>query len=307
MGQSNGKEQSFEIDARNEVARLDMAFGLASIVRPARSGLEKKAIEKKQPWKGGEVTFKGIELDDNEFGVLLALLVIAEKNPILKKGRESQGLLPVTRKTNLASDADVVTINTTYAEIRRILDLKSDGRNNNDAIFSSITTLATIVVEASFDDDRAFTHLIGNGTGEENKSLSLTLSYRLTRALLGEGSYAAIEMRTFRKLRGTSRVLYAYMCAWCIECNCQKQTSIIRLVERVYGRSSNELSASSMKNYRRAIRNGFKQIEQISDKFNFRVVGEIVAVQKITPRTGLHRQPYLATPTKLRKSYCSEI
>lgn len=289
MGQSKGNKLSLEIDARNEVARLDMAFGLASIVRPARAGLVRKAIEKRQPWNGGEITIKGNELDDHDFGVLLALLVIGEQKPTLQKGCEVEGLLPIKRKANLAESADVVTIHTTFGEIRNILGLKSDGRKNNDAIWSSITTLATMVVEANADDNWSFTHLIGNGKGEGNKTFSLTLSYRLTRALLGEGSYAAIDMHVFRSLpSGTTRVLYAVMCAWCIERKCQKQVSLMKLVERVYGRSEAEISSSSLKNYRRSIRNGLKQIEAVAEKFKFRAVGEIVTVQKITPRTGLH-------------------
>jgi hypothetical protein len=246
-----------EIDARGKVARLDMPIGLSSIVRPHRKGAAKRNIEVTQSWKGGEIKLKGIALSDHDLGVLLALLVIAaQSNPEPVLGSFVEGILNPkyieleevkSGITNVASEQQVVTVITSYAEICRILGVKECGDVNN-AIFQSLEDLAGVVLSAKAGVRRAFTNLIYNGTSN-NKSLSVTLCYRLTIGLLsiGSDSYAPIDMKIFVALpKGVPRIIYTWILAWFSGAHGKRRIGINRLIGHVWGEDNLHKNASTI-------------------------------------------------------------
>jgi len=283
MALSN-QQISLAIDGRKEVARLDMATGLVSIARPLKTGAQRMAFIKKQRWKGGEVTMRGIAQDDHDLAVLLAFIVLAEQqNNNFCAGKDVESLLPETKYTNAADELIVITVNTSYVEVCRVLGIKVCG-SANSAIWQSLCNLATIVVDATSNGEEALTHLIIFGNGIGNKSLSVTLSYRLTRALLGDGSYGAIEMNVFRNIpRGAARILYVWLISWCGgHYGTRVPIGLNRLVEHVWGESVEKLSQNTRKDRRRVIRNSLREIERASNEImTCKFVDDNVVIQRL--------------------------
>lgn len=275
---------SREIDAREEVARYDMAFGIASIARPLKKGSVRTAFIKKQGWKGGVICIRGITPDDHDLGVLLAFIVLAEQQrPERQQGREVAELLLPTKQKNAAADLDVVTVAITYAAVRQILGLKSDSGTNNAAIWQSLCNLATIVIDAQADGKIALTHLIRPSRGTANETLTVTLSYRLTRALLGEGSYGAIDMKAFRALPGgATRILFVWFCSWFGGSRGNRRVGLNKLVEIVWGEPTTKMAVNDIKNRRRAVRNSLTSIQYQSGHWRFDIgVNDNVTVKRI--------------------------
>jgi hypothetical protein len=210
------------MDARNDVSRQDMALGLASFVRPVVRGKRGWIEGIKQVWNGGVLELNGPELDAGDLGVLLALLALALREQAdggaeLAKGRDVAGLLPVTSSrpgANNAADNDAMTLQTTLADIcREIGRDPSDGRAHA-AIRTSIKRLQGFVVEARSGDQWATTHLITGAAGRGKGAVSVALSYRLTRAVMGDGSYGRVRMEVWRELSPTAQCLYHFLACW---------------------------------------------------------------------------------------------
>ncbi|MES9811654.1 MAG: hypothetical protein ABW161_02625 [Candidatus Thiodiazotropha sp.] len=115
-----------EIDARQDVARQDMALGLAGLVRSAirlKPGERRAYIEGlRQRWNGGVIEISGPEIDADDLGVLLALLAIAgREGGNVRPGGDVPGLLPATTRTgeNAARESSTITVCTTMAEVCR--------------------------------------------------------------------------------------------------------------------------------------------------------------------------------------------
>ena len=209
-----------EIDARNGIARQDMAFGLAPFIRPQIRGQRAYIEGVSQPWNGGILEISGPQIDSDDLGVLLALLTIAVQNEQscgqLVAGQQAEGLIPEDRAApaNKALQNDSARVETTMAEICRQLGRNPEDGSAHRAIRASIKRLAAVVVEARSGEDWAATHLIAGAAGRGRGAVRVKLSYRLTRALIGEGSYSRIKMETWRSLAPVARVLYHWLCAW---------------------------------------------------------------------------------------------
>jgi hypothetical protein len=208
------------MDARQGVARQDMALGLAPFVKPAIRGKRGWVEGVKQQWNGGTLELAGPELDAGDLGVLLALLALAlraaaDKEPHLESGREVKGILPEPGgKPNAASEKDVLPMQTTLASIcREIGRDPADGRAHT-AIRNSLKRLQGVVIEARSGNDWASTHLISGAAGRGKAAVSITLNYRLTRAVLGTASYGRIRMSVWRQLSPVGQCLYHWLACW---------------------------------------------------------------------------------------------
>lgn len=272
---------SAAIDARNDVARFDMACGLASLARPLKTGARREAFHIKQKWNGGSLDIVGVALSDYDLGVLLALIVLAEKQqPEPQLGSEISNLLPATTEENLAKGLEVVTINTSFAAIKKILGVTTDDGNTNDVIWESLRLLATTVVDARDGKRRAITHLISYGKGLED-SLSVTLSYRLTRALMGAGSYAAIKMDVFARLpRGTVRILYVWLSSWYGGALGARAVGINTLVESVWDDKVHKMTSSTLKDRRRVVREALQHIQSADKDWQVELNGDCATITR---------------------------
>jgi hypothetical protein len=290
------KKVSLEIDAREGVVRLDMAIGLSAIAKPFKHKAIRGAFDITRDWKGDAVNFKGVELNDNDMGIMLALMSIAQKMkpavhfPELPKPKLDQesdketSLIPHDLKSsqkkaedNAALQCDVVTIDASFKDICDELEIKSDSSAFNKVIRESVARLATIVVTGMSGSDWAITHLIENAKSEDmKKSLRVTLSYRLTYALIGSASYGAVDMKVFNKLpHGAARILYVWIVCWFGAAKKARVVGLNKLVCHAYGieidvkgepiNKKEKMSESTLKDRRRTVRHGLKCIQKLSN------------------------------------------
>ena len=209
------------MDARQGVARQDMALGLAPFLKPVIRGKRGWIEGIKQSWNGGVLELAGPELDAGDLGVLLALLALALRNtagagPRLEPGRAVQGMLPEESggKRNAAADEDVLPLQTTLAAICREVGRDPEDGRAHAAIRASIKRLQGVVIEARSGDAWASTHLIAGAAGRGKGAVSVALNYRLTRAVLGTASYSRIRMSVWRRLSPVGQVLYHWLACW---------------------------------------------------------------------------------------------
>jgi hypothetical protein len=274
-----------DIDVRERVARNDMAFGLTSIVRALRRGAKREYVELSQSWGGGVIQIAGPVIDDWDLGVLLVLETLALRNPQNKQlGKQVHNLLPQPKEgrlteDNTASEHETITIRTSLADICNELEVGDDGPTRA-AIRKSIRRLTSIVVEAEHGDRWALTHLIQGVVGKGRNSVEVTLSYRLTRAILGSGSYARIYLRSYRALpAGAPRVLYAWLCAWFAASYGERTILLGTLARHVYGEEGVDWKA---RDHRRAVRKALRVLP--SGEFRAREgEGGLVTIERFRP------------------------
>jgi hypothetical protein len=211
------------MDARQGVARQDMALGLAPFIRPVIRGKRGWVEGVKQRWNGGVLELAGPELDAGDLGVLLALLSLAlrasadEDESHLEPGRAVKGILPEAGgkgKPNAAAEKDVLPMQTTLAAICREIGRNPEDGRAHAAIRTSIKRLQGVVIEARSGEQWASTHLIAGAAGRGKAAVSITLNYRLTRAVLGTASYGRIRMSVWRQLSPVSQCLYHFLACW---------------------------------------------------------------------------------------------
>lgn len=194
---------SREMDARQEVARHDLATAMAKITVPSVRG-RRWMVETKVAY--GEVVLEIASpvLDMADIGVLLALLCIAARengSGLTKAGGQSPGLLPAVRlgERNLASEIDCTMVECTVHNLAGVL-----GRNIRDgrtarAIRRSLIRLGQVVITATKKEgDWAATHLL-HAVSKRGGRLVVGLNYRATLVIAGGGQYAAIPMMQWRQ------------------------------------------------------------------------------------------------------------
>ena len=208
------------MDARQGVARQDMALGLAPFVKPVIRGKRGWIEGIKQSWNGGVLELAGPELDAGDLGVLLALLALALRaaagdEPHLESGHEIKGMLPESGgKPNAAGDEDVLRLQATLAAICREVGRDPEDGRAHAAIRASIKRLQGVVIEARSGDAWASTNLVAGQAGRGKGAVSIALNYRLTRAVLGTASYGRIRMSVWRRLSPVGQCLYHWLSCW---------------------------------------------------------------------------------------------
>jgi hypothetical protein len=205
-----------------------MALGLAPFIKPVIRGKRGWLEGVKQQWNGGVLELAGPELDARDLGVLLALLAIAlrvadesvadENEPQLEPGHKVSGMLPTPRgpwgTPNAAAEKDVLAMQTTLASICREIGRDPEDGRAHAAIRASIKRLQGVVIEARSGEQWASTHLIAGAAGRGKAAVSITLNYRLTRAVLGTASYGRIRMSVWRQLSPVGQCLYHWLACW---------------------------------------------------------------------------------------------
>ncbi|WP_197033057.1 replication protein C, IncQ-type [Thiomonas sp. FB-Cd] len=233
-----------------------MAFGLAGMVRPtirAERNQHGKLVSSrryldgvKQKWNGGEISLSGPELDAFDLRVLLACQSLALQSAHnakylddrLENGVDVKGLLAAPRKAgdaNMADELPTFSLTTTMSAVSEAIGRKPRDGQAHAAIRASLQRLASIVVTATKGNKGAFTHLIAGGAFYGRHAVRLTLSYRLTQALLGEGSYGRIHMSEFIKLTPVGQIVYHWLSCWRPGAGAPRTIKLDRLAEHVWG------------------------------------------------------------------------
>ncbi len=290
------------MDARNGIARQDMALGLASFVRPVIRGKRGWIEGVKQSWNGGTLEINGPEMDAGDLGVLLALLALALRQQAdggaeLAKGRDIAGMLPNPDGrdgANNAADSDALTLQTTLADICREIGRDPDDGRAHAAIRASIKRLQGFVIEARDDDQWATTHLVAGAAGRGKGAVNIALSYRLTRAVLGEGSYGRMRMAVWRELSPTAQCLYHFLACWRPGHGQCPTIGLDTLAKHVWGEAP--ATGAAMRDRRRMLRVALSELPP--DEWAIQEQGKALRIE----RKSIDTQPepvFLPTPTRV--------
>lgn len=194
-----------EIDARNEIARQDLATAnaLADLVTPRVSGRRRAYIETACVWRGVRIEIRGPEIDPTDLGVLLALLALAIRDvrdiaPGVSRGE----LIPADRRDeNSVAPLDSLNVQTTVAEIARMIGRDPRDGRARAAIRAAVSRLASVVMTPIADEDWGVTHLI-RGAVARGGAVTASLNYRATKVIVGGGQWTPIDMARWRSARG---------------------------------------------------------------------------------------------------------
>lgn len=193
-----------EMDARHEVARHELCCAMARLCSPRIRGRKRIYIEIATEYRGVKVEIKGPELDSFDLGVLLAIYALAAKDVTDRDTCESRALLADDPKRsgqpNAAAAMDSLRVRTNVAEVAEIVG--RDGRDGDarKRIRESIARLMSFTVAGTRGETWGATHLIERAADALGQ-LTIDLDYRATRAVLGEGQWAAISMQRWRECR----------------------------------------------------------------------------------------------------------
>lgn len=208
-----------EIDARQHIARQDLATAFAEIFTPRIRG-QRRVVDVVRKYREVTVCISGPELDAGDLGVLLALLVIAEKDVTdTAPAHTRAGLIPASQRgeENAAAVLDSVGVQTSVAEVAQMIGRDPrDGRAAR-AVRRSLKYLMMVVIEATRGEMWGATHLVGIVAGRGGW-LSVSLNYRATKAVMGSGQWAPVDMRRWVGATEVERILMHRLAAHCVGC-----------------------------------------------------------------------------------------
>lgn len=193
-----------EIDARHEVARHELCCAMFRLCSPRIRGRKRVYVEAKAKYHDVDVSIKGPELDAGDLGVLLALHAIAERDASDRESCETRGMLAPDAghagQRNAAARMESLRVCTTIAEVAAMTGAgKRDGLARR-RIRAAIERLMGYTIAGSSGDQWGATHMIQRAS-ERRGHVTIDLDYRATRAVLGEGQWAAISMRQWRECK----------------------------------------------------------------------------------------------------------
>lgn len=248
---------ALEIDARNRVARQDLATAFAAIYTPRVVG-QRLYIETSALYHGVVIRISGPEIDPTDLGVLLSIVTIAgSAHSNVRPGAECGSLLPHPpaehdgrAKPNAAAGEGSVMVETSIHAIATMIG--RDGRDGQAAraIRASLRRLMSIVISAERGEEWGITHLLRSSVGRGG-SVEIDLNYRATRAVTGEGQWAPLDMTRFRDAGPLERILMHRLAAHCV--GHPLLVTIDRLVEVCWTRPPK--NAADKRKRRQLIRN----------------------------------------------------
>ncbi|MDA8254114.1 MAG: replication protein C, IncQ-type [Betaproteobacteria bacterium] len=226
-----------------------MAIGLAGLFRPVIRGKRGWLEGLRQQWNGGFLEFAGPELDSKDMLVLLAIQHLALRE--LNAGQAQRvdgaaaGLIPAekNRHGNRAVEAQAIGLQTSMAEMCRAIGRDPDDGRAHTSIRASLKRLQGVVVEARSGEEWATSNLIRGGAGRGRGAVTVSLNFRLTRAVLGECSYSRIDVLQLAELPPVAQILVAWLCCWRPGHGKCPSITIDSLCRHVWGRGSDAADA----------------------------------------------------------------
>ncbi|SCC92968.1 Replication C family protein (modular protein) [Thiomonas sp. X19] len=296
------------MDARAGIARQDMPLGLSGLVKPVvrlKKGKDGKPARRgyienlRQSWNGGEIILNGPEIDAQDLGVLLACAALAlrdaDRHADLKQSVDIEDLLatPPKNQPNAAADKLTFTLETTLAALCREIGRDPEDGRAHQMIRDSFVRLSSIVTTATSGACGAFTHLIKGGAWEGRNAVSVTLNYRLTRAMLGEGSFGRVRMQVFRNLSPVGQVLYHWLACWRPGYGTCPPIGLDTLARHVWGEDAKGATARER---RQQLRKALAELP--TDEWSVGIDRQLVRIE----RKNIEFSPepvFLATPTRV--------
>lgn len=296
------------MDARAGIARQDMPLGLSGLVKPVvrlKKGKDGKPARRgyienlRQSWNGGEIILNGPEIDAQDLGVLLACAALAlrdaDRHADLKQSVDIEGLLatPPKNQPNAAADKLTFTLETTLAALCREIGRDPDDGRAHQMIRDSLVRLSGIVTTATSGARGAFTHLIAGGAWEGRNAVSVTLNYRLTRAMLGEGSFGRVRMQVFRNLSPVGQVLYHWLACWRPGYGTCPPIGLDTLARHVWGEDA---KGAMVRRRRQQLRDALAELP--IDEWSVGIGKQVVHIER--KNIDCSKEPvFLSTPTRV--------
>jgi hypothetical protein len=234
-----------------------MAMGLTSLFRPLPDGAIRQEVVIEQNFARARLVFRGVSMNIFEQGVFFAVLALALRGGESREAGRSDMLPTLPRADlpdvkshtdNMAAAGDCVEVRTTLAELCGMAGLaRKPGGETIAAIKTAFARLSGVTVFAEMAGRWGITHLIGGGLGRGGEVV-VRLNPRATKALLddGSGSYAQVEMPTYRALhRPVARALYAWMAAWYCGRSGERQIGLDKLEVHLFGAIAKNRSTRS--------------------------------------------------------------
>ncbi len=256
-----------ESEKKRHVARMDMPLGLMQLFAARRIKADQRRYRELPPqaWNGGTIQINGPELDFFDQDVLFAILALAMQQIDRDAITEPGSMFPALKTGGSANDSGTVELQTSMAELVKILGLKHGGMQEKE-IRASIKRLSSILIEAKADRAWATSHLIAGAVGYGRDSIKIRLSWRLTRALLatgvsGGGSYIAISMQERQQLKaGVPRLIHALLCNFRFNNQNTNKFDAETIRKKIYG---DESDRRILHRQRHAISNSLSQIKAL--------------------------------------------
>lgn len=199
----------------SSAARLDAAIGLSELFLALPDADKDIGIARtiRQKWKSGQVIIMGRLMGAFQQDILFALLAEAFEaghagkpgNELLADGLESMGL---------AGERDVISVRLGYPRLAELAGHKNSTKFRA-AVRDAVQMLAGVTVRGEgADESFAVQRLIAGAAGEGRKGVSVTLNWRLTLGMLGQGIYGVISLAERHKLNKTARIVHAWLACW---------------------------------------------------------------------------------------------
>ncbi len=283
-------EARTRIEKSREVARYDMGIALASLFRPIK-GRERREVVIEQEWNGWVLRLRGIELSDFDHGVLMSVLATVFQRGLLSPdclpgGEVVPGLIDEAEKGvgNLAMGRQAATATLSIRSLCATLGIPESG-DSWRSVRTSLERLSMVLLTAETGKGRdrrwATTRLFGASVGHGDEA-TVSLNYRLTRALIGEGSYAALSMMDYRSLEtGVARLVYSWLTAWFASKVGTRRIGIEALERHVYGGVASMPSTRSRR--RQALHKAVDSLEGIGWRVTWVDGGSAVEIERRRP------------------------
>lgn len=198
----------------NPVARLDAALGGSGLFMALPDTNRDVGISRtlRQKWKRGMVIIMGRVMSSFPQDVLLALLAAARECDPELPGEDM--IAEDQSGMGLAAERHVVSVQVTYPRLAEL-----SGHTNSTkfraAVRDAVQMLAGVTVRGEgADGSFAVQRLISGAAGKGRKGVSVTLNWRLTLAVFGQGIFGSIPLTERHQLDKTARIVHAWLCCW---------------------------------------------------------------------------------------------
>ena len=206
------------IDVRNGIARQDLAIAYMTIFSPRVRGA-RGWIERRTTWAGGTVEIAGPELDSTDLIVLLAITLAAGRGH--ENGEQCQ---PATMHAGLvvaadgpAADQESLPVKIRIGEVAELIGRDRRAGSAARMIWRSVKRLmATVVSAESESGNTRIAQQLIQPSETHGAWLHTALNWRATRAVLGTGQWAPIDMLRMRNATEIERILMHRLAAHCV-------------------------------------------------------------------------------------------
>lgn len=186
---------------------------------PSMRNKKREALDVQRDYDGYNLHFMGYkQLCGDDLRLLQVIIALSGLNGQIlgpdtkaKKGVELRDLLDLKGE---ALTANSVMIKTSFYELIKEAGWQS-GTSKRTQISASLDRLNNVTLKVTKDGRWWSSNLIGASSGDEKKSLAISLNPRVAQIILRKSSAAYIDMNEVRaRMDEPTRILHQYLSAW---------------------------------------------------------------------------------------------